>query len=29
LPTDQHFEDYPGIFYLGNGNPVFTNSTIQ
>lgn len=28
-PTDQHFENYPGIFYLGNGNPVFTNSTIQ
>jgi hypothetical protein len=28
-PTDQHFENYPGIFYLGNGSPVFTSSTIQ
>ncbi|HET9649863.1 MAG TPA: hypothetical protein VFP34_16740, partial [Microlunatus sp.] len=28
-PTDQHFENYPGIFYLGNGAPTFTNSTIQ
>jgi hypothetical protein len=27
--TDQHFENYPGIFYLGSGAPVFTNSTIQ
>lgn len=24
-----HFETYPGIFYIGNGNPVFTNSTIK
>ncbi len=28
-PTDQHFQNYPGIFYLGSGAPVFTNSTIQ
>ncbi|MGB8381016.1 MAG: hypothetical protein WCG47_07135, partial [Dermatophilaceae bacterium] len=28
-PTDPHFQNYPGIFYLGNGNPIFTNSTIQ
>ena len=28
-PTDQHFQNYPGIFYLGSGNPTFTNSTIQ
>ena len=28
-PTDQHFENYPGIFYLGNGSPTFTGSTIQ
>ena len=24
-----HFENYPGIFYLGDGEPVFTNSTVQ
>lgn len=29
LPGDPHFETYPGIFYIGNGNPTFTNSTIQ
>ena len=28
-PSDQHFETYPGIFYLGNGSPSFTGSTIQ
>jgi len=28
-PTDQHFQNYPGIYYLGSGSPVFTNSTIQ
>lgn len=28
-PTDQHFENYPGIFYLGSGSPDFTGSTIQ
>ena len=28
-PTPQSFENYPGIFYLGNGSPVFTNSTIR
>ncbi|GAA5083547.1 hypothetical protein GCM10025760_00300 [Microbacterium yannicii] len=28
-PTPQSFQNYPGIFYLGNGNPVFTNSTIR
>lgn len=28
-PSDQHFENYPGIFYLGNGSPSFTGSTIQ
>ena len=28
-PSDQHFENYPGIFYLGSGNPSFTGSTIQ
>lgn len=27
--TDQHFENYPGIFYLGSSAPVFTGSTIQ
>lgn len=27
--TPQSFENYPGIFYLGKGNPVFTSSTIQ
>ena len=28
-PSDPHFQNYPGIFYLGNGAPIFTNSTIQ
>src|SRR5450759_1246580 len=28
-PSDPHCQNYPGIFYLGNGNPIFTNSTIQ
>lgn len=28
-PSDQHFENYPGIFYLGNGSPSFSGSTIQ
>lgn len=27
--SPQSFQNYPGIFYLGNGNPVFTNSTLQ
>ena len=27
-PSDR-FETYPGIFYLGSGNPVFLRSTIQ
>jgi hypothetical protein len=27
--TPQSFETYPGIFYIGNGNPDFTGSTIQ
>ncbi len=27
--TPQSFENYPGIFYLGNGKPIFTNSTIK
>ncbi|HEY5979967.1 MAG TPA: DUF4082 domain-containing protein [Microlunatus sp.] len=27
--TPQSFQNYPGIFYLGNGSPVITNSTIQ
>ena len=27
--TPQSFENYPGIFYLGNGSPVITSSTIQ
>lgn len=31
LPNNPHFEtfSYPGIFYIGNGNPTITNSTIQ
>lgn len=28
-PNNPHFETYPGIFYIGSGNPTFTNSTIQ
>ncbi len=24
-----HFETYPGIFYIGKGNPTFTGSTIK
>jgi hypothetical protein len=28
-PNNPHFQNYPGIFYLGNGSPIFTNSTIQ
>ena len=28
-PGPHSFQNYPGIFYLGSGNPVFTNSTIQ
>lgn len=28
-PNNPHFENYPGIFYLGNGPPTFTNSTVQ
>jgi hypothetical protein len=24
-----HFENYPGIFYLGDGDPTFTDSTIK
>lgn len=28
-PNNPHFENYPGIFYLGDGPPVFTNSTVQ
>ena len=27
--TPQSFQNYPGIFYLGKGEPVFTNSTLQ
>jgi hypothetical protein len=23
------FQNYPGIFYLGNGNPVFVRSTVE
>ncbi len=26
--SDPHFQNYPGIFYLGNGAPVITNSTV-
>ncbi len=29
FPGDHSFQNYPGIFYLGSGNPRFTNSTIQ
>ena len=31
LPNNPHFDTYPypGIFYIGNGNPTITNSTIQ
>jgi hypothetical protein len=29
LPNNPHFQNYPGIFYIGSGNPTFTNSTIQ
>ncbi len=28
-PGNPHFENYPGIFYLGDGAPVFTNSIVQ
>lgn len=28
-PNNPHFENYPGIFYLGDGPPTFTNSTVQ
>lgn len=28
-PGNPHFENYPGIFYLGNGPPVFSNATVQ
>ena len=28
-PNDPHFQNYPGIFYIGSGDPIFTNSTIQ
>lgn len=28
-PNDPHFQNYPGIFYIGNGDPLFTNSTIH
>lgn len=28
-PGNPHFENYPGIFYLGDGPPTFTNSTVQ
>lgn len=27
--TPQSFQTYPGIFYRGDGDPVFTNSTIR
>ena len=27
--SPQSFQNYPGIFYLGNGEPVITNSTLQ
>jgi hypothetical protein len=29
VPNSPHFENFPGIFYLGNGPPIFTGSTIQ
>lgn len=28
-PSDQHFENYPGIYYRGQGSPDFIESTIQ
>lgn len=28
-PGNPHFQNYPGIFYLGDGPPTFTNSTVQ
>jgi hypothetical protein len=28
-PNNPHFQNYPGIYYLGNGAPIVTNSTIQ
>lgn len=28
-PNNPHFENYPGIFYIGNGDPIFTNSIVQ
>jgi hypothetical protein len=28
-PNNAHFETYPGIFYIGSGNPDFTGSTIK
>ncbi|MFT4166535.1 MAG: DUF4082 domain-containing protein [Microlunatus sp.] len=28
-PGSHSFQTYPGIFYIGKGNAVFTNSTIQ
>jgi len=28
-PNNPHFENYPGIFYVGNGQPKIANSTIQ
>jgi len=29
LADNPHFETYPGIFYIGSGNPDFNGSTIQ
>ena len=28
-PNDPHFENYPGIFYIGDGPPTFINSKIS
>lgn len=28
-PGNPHFQNYPGIFYLGDGTPVFSNSTVE
>lgn len=29
IDGNPHFENYPGIFYLGDGPPTFTNSTVE
>lgn len=28
-PGNPHFQNYPGIFYLGDGAPVFSNSIVE